>query len=198
MTEWKREGFDPAAVTRPVPELLRYYTVVSLFTLVLFPIVFLPLYFRYRTLRYRIDEEGVSMSWGVLFRREVYLTYRRLQDIQMTRGVIQRRLGLADLHLHTASGSSGAEMKLEGLPDPEAFRDFLYERMQGAEEEASTPDPTPVLPAPSDVRQDSPRGRVVPRSPTGEDEVLVLLTEIRDELRRRNRVTGHRTGGEGK
>jgi uncharacterized protein len=130
----RRLGVDPTSVTRPEPALLSYYKLSAAFALIFFPLVFLPLWFRYKSLRYRIDDEGVSMSWGILNKREVFLTYRRLQDIQMTQGFIQRKFGLADLHLHTASGSAGAEMKLEGLPDPEAFRDYLYARMRGAEE----------------------------------------------------------------
>jgi uncharacterized membrane protein YdbT with pleckstrin-like domain len=30
----------------------------------------MPLYFKYETLRYRFDEEGMSMSWGILMRRQ--------------------------------------------------------------------------------------------------------------------------------
>jgi uncharacterized protein len=159
--------FDPASITRPDPALLRYYLWVSLLSVVFFPFVFPPLWFKYRTLRYRFDDEGVSMSWGAFFRREIYLTYRRLQDIQMTRGVLQRRMGLADLHLHTASGKAGAEMKLEGITRPEALRDFLYERMRGTDTDEVHVGPSPDA-----------------------DEALRLLGEIRNELRRRNRADG--------
>ena len=40
-------------------------------------------WFRYHTMRYRFDAEGVSMSWGILFRREVLLNYSRIQDIHL-------------------------------------------------------------------------------------------------------------------
>ena len=71
------------------------------------------------------------MSWGILFRREVSLSYGRIQDIHLTSGIFQRWLGLADLHIQTASGSSAAEMTIEGLLEFEAVRDFLYSRMRG-------------------------------------------------------------------
>jgi uncharacterized protein len=202
----RRLGVDPTSVTRPVPELLRYYRLSAAFTLILFPLVFLPAYFRYRSLRYRIDDEGVSMSWGILNKREVFLTYRRLQDIQMTQGFIQRKFGLADLHLHTASGSSGAEMKLEGLPDPEAFRDYLYARMRGAEDgvsdATSSPETEPVSrthtapPASRDADPHTSAAGSGPRPATGggSDEALALLQEIRDELRQVNRRFDGREG----
>lgn len=206
----ERLGFDPTRITRPEPRLLTYYALSAALGLIFFPFIFIPLWIRYRSLRYRIDDEGVAMSWGVLNRREVFLTYRRLQDIQMTRGIIQRKLGLADLHLHTASGSSGAEMKLEGLPDPEAFRDYLYARMRqaggggpggshpgGATPEAATGTRTgragaggaeAAGAAPGFGRADAARAQGgAPGASATQDEALSLLREIRDELQRLNR-----------
>jgi putative membrane protein len=121
------------AIERPSPRLLVYYFLRS----VLFPLrlIVLPYdFFRYQTMRYRFDADGVSMSWGVLFRREIHLTYARVQDIHLTSGLLQRWLGLAELQIQTASGSAGAEMTIEGLLGVEALRDFLYSRMRGARE----------------------------------------------------------------
>src|SRR5690606_11562323 len=55
---------EAAATERPAPVLLRYYFWYSLAFVPLFPIVFLPLYFRYRSMRYHIDAEGITMRWG--------------------------------------------------------------------------------------------------------------------------------------
>ena len=72
------------------------------------------------------------MRWGLLFRREVSLTYSRLQDIHLQSNFVERWLGLARVQLQTASGSSGAEMTIEGLQEYELVRDYLYSRMRGA------------------------------------------------------------------
>jgi len=74
---------DISAIERPSPQLLKYYLLTSLVTGPLFPIVFLPQYFKYYTLRYRFDDEGISMRWGILFRREIVLNYARIQDIHL-------------------------------------------------------------------------------------------------------------------
>ncbi|MDP6466324.1 MAG: PH domain-containing protein, partial [Pirellulaceae bacterium] len=71
--------FNPMAITCPEPVLLKYYVGMALLAGPAFPIAFLPLYFKYTTLKYKFDEDGVSMRWGILFRREVHLTYRRIQ-----------------------------------------------------------------------------------------------------------------------
>jgi uncharacterized protein len=128
--------FDDAhllAIERPHPKLLVQYTLRSLAGLFLAPIVWVPLYFRYHTLRYRIADDGVSVSWGILFRREVHLTYKRIQDIHVSRSIVERYLGLGTVELQTASGSSRAELALEGLVEFDALRDFLYRRMRGHE-----------------------------------------------------------------
>ena len=119
------------ATHRPHPKLLRAYLIRSILTGPLIVLVLPVLYFRYRTLRYTFDDEGISMRWGILFRREVSLTYARIQDIHLTSGPLLRWLGLADIHVQTAAGSASAEMKVEGLPHYEAVREFLYSRMRG-------------------------------------------------------------------
>jgi putative membrane protein len=160
----KTGEFDPAAITRPDRSLLKYYLLVSLFVGPFFPIAFLPLFFKYETLKYRFDESGVSMSWGILFRREIYLTYRRIQDIHLTRNIIQRWMGLATVAIQTASGSAGPEMSIEGILQADRLRDFLYMQMRGARGE---------LDEETDATQSA-----------GEsDEALALLREIRDLLR---------------
>lgn len=119
------------AIERPHSKLMTYYLIQSI---MLPPISLLALpylYFRYHTMRYQIDDEGISMRWGILFRKQINLTYARIQDIHLTSGVIQRWLGLADIHIQTASGSASAEMKIEGLLEYEEIRDFLYSKMRG-------------------------------------------------------------------
>jgi putative membrane protein len=122
--------------------------------------VIIPLWIRYHTIRYRFDAEGLGMSVGFLFKRETYLTYRRIQDIHVSRGIIQRWLGLATVAVQTASGSATPEMTIEGVADPDGLRDWLYARMRGARDEGAE---TPERAEPS-------------------DEALVLLREIRDAL----------------
>ena len=149
---------DPRSITRPHDSLLTYYVLVSAVTLLAFPFVFLPLFIRFKTMRYRFDDDGVAMSWGLLFHREVYLTYRRIQDIHVTRNLVERWMGLAKVPIQTASGTSGATMSIVGIRNPEPLRDFLYERMRGARAEFD---------------QEAP----------ARDEALALLVEIRDLLR---------------
>jgi uncharacterized membrane protein YdbT with pleckstrin-like domain len=165
------EPFDFMAFKRPVKALASYYLLISLFALPAFPIVWLVRMCKYWTLEYDFDEEGISMKWGVLWRREIHLTYRRIQDIHLTRNVLQRWMSLANVSVQTAGGSSGPEMVIEGAPDPEALRDALYSRMRGSGEHvAEGEEPTGSGEA----------------AEAEESAVIELLLEIRDLLKARN------------
>jgi putative membrane protein len=160
--------FDARTITRPDRLLLKYYIITAILFGPGFFLIIVPLLFRYHTLKYRFDDEGISMSWGVIFHQEIYLTYRRIQDIHVTRNVLHRWLGLSAVAVQTASGSAGAEMTIEGITNPEQLRDFLYTRMRGARGEE--PDAAALAASPESTA-------------TPEDEALALLREIRDELR---------------
>ncbi len=152
------------ALARPDPKLLVHYAILSLAALFAAPIVFVPLFFRYHTLRYKLDADGISASWGILFRREVHLTYKRIQDIHVKRNLIERWLGIGRVEVQTASGSSSAELVFEGLLDTDAMRDYLYRRMRGHEAVAAEPA----------ARADA--------GAATQDAVLVLLRSIHKEL----------------
>ncbi|MFQ5528264.1 MAG: PH domain-containing protein [Thermoanaerobaculia bacterium] len=117
---------------RPHPNLYKYYILESLVLGPFFFIALIPRTFRFRTLRYHWDEKGITARWGVLFRREISLDFERIQDIHLSSNLFERWLGLAKVQVQTASGSSQAEMTIEGLPDYAEVRDFLYARMRGA------------------------------------------------------------------
>lgn len=171
--------FHPRAIERPDPALMKYYLIASLGSLCAFPIVILPLIARYRTLRYRFDDEGIFMSWGLFFRRETNLTYRRIQDIHLTRNLLERWMGLAKVTIQTAAGSASPVMTIEGVLQAAELRDFLYTKMRGAKagsdaHHSDVAAAAGVLQAVHEAHGDDAPG----------DEALKLLIDIRDELRR--------------
>jgi uncharacterized membrane protein YdbT with pleckstrin-like domain len=154
-------------IERPHPSLMWYYALASLLAGPFFLIPLVPLYFRYHTMRYRFDADGVKMSWGILFRREVSLTYARVQDIHLTSNLVERWLGLAEVKLSTASGSAGAEMTIEGIREFDLVRDFLYAKMRGGRDKPSAP------------RAGAPRGEV--EGPL--EAVTAALRQVSEDLR---------------
>lgn len=129
-------------IRRPGRNLLVYYLLESLLLGPFFPVLLIPRLFRFRTLRYHLEADGVSAEWGALFRREVSLGYSRIQDLHLASNVVERWLGLARIQVQTASGSSTAEMTIEGQADYEAVRDWIYERARGARRTHGTGSPS--------------------------------------------------------
>lgn len=163
------------AIDRPDPRLWRYYVLRCLAFPPALPFALPYHWFRYHSMRYRFTPEGVSMSWGVLFRHEIVLNYARIQDIHLESNVIERWLGLARLQIQTASGSAAAEMTLEGLTQFEAVRDFLYARMRGVRDHHDVPTSEAPSVAPG-----------MPEASAGSADALALADALRhltEELR---------------
>ncbi|MCF7687090.1 MAG: PH domain-containing protein [Cephaloticoccus sp.] len=150
-------------IERPHANLWTYYILACLAFPPAFPFLILPAWFRYHTMRYRFNDEGISMSWGILFRREIIINYARIQDIHLRSNFVERWLGLSRILVQTASGNAGAEMSLEGLREFEAVRDFLYSKMRGVRDQ-----PTPGQPG-------NPAG--------GSAELAATLREVAAEIR---------------
>ncbi len=172
---------DPAldrqiqAIERPDKVLLKYYLISCLAFPPMLLIAGPYYYFRYHTMRYRFTDDGISMSWGILFRREIIVNYARIQDIHLKSNIVERWLGIARILVQTASGSSSAEMTIEGLKEFEALRDFLYARMRGVKDPHHAPAATT---APGAVTES---GEVA----AALREAVAELRAVREELARR-------------
>ena len=173
------------AIERPHPNLFTYYCLALLAVPPLLPILILPAWFRYHTMRYKFTDEGISMSWGILFRREIIVNYARIQDIHLRSNFVERWLGLARVLVQTASGSAGAELTLEGLQEFAAIRDFLYARMRGVKDHAH-PSGAPAAA--------SAGGAAVPAMVGSEAELAAALREVAGELREIRKALQARAG----
>lgn len=130
------------AISRPHPNLLRYYLLGSLLWGPLLPIPLIIGILRYRTLHYQFNDEGITMRWGGFTRHEVSLAYNRIQDIHLRSNLLERRLGLARIEIQTAGGGGHPEMTLEGLPAFEAVRAFLYAHAQRSDQSGASAIPS--------------------------------------------------------
>lgn len=167
------------AIERPDKALWTYYVLVSLATFLGFPVVVVIRYFRYHTMRYKFSDDGISMRWGILFRREIIVNYARIQDIHLKSNIVERWLGLARILVQTASGNSSAELTIEGIKEFEQLRDFLYSRMRGVKDHHAIPDAGAQS---SDSR------------PGSSDELTAVLREAVGELRAIREAIGKRDG----
>lgn len=174
---------DVQAIDRPHPNQLKLYLIGALLGSVMscfiaLPIALLaliPLLIRYYTMRYRFDENGVGVSYGWLFRHESYLTFEKIQDIHLNRGLLERWLGLGTVDIQTASGNFGAEISLIGLTKYDGVRDFLYQKMRRRK------------------RRGGPDEDDAAKVAAGSG--LALLQDIRDEVRSLRAAVENRSAG---
>jgi membrane protein YdbS with pleckstrin-like domain len=75
-----------------------------------------------------IDEEGIEIRRGVVFRHVIFVPRSRIQHTDVSQGPLQRRFGLATLVVNTA-GTHEHEINLDGIARATALeaRDSLLE-----------------------------------------------------------------------
>jgi membrane protein YdbS with pleckstrin-like domain len=71
-----------------------------------------------RSWGYFAGPEELLVTSGVMFHRLVAVPYGRMQFVDVKAGPIQRSLGIATVHLHTASQLTAAVIR--GVPDEQA------------------------------------------------------------------------------
>ncbi|WP_048076727.1 PH domain-containing protein, partial [Halorubrum sp. AJ67] len=91
----------------------------------------------YRRFEYVLTEDTLDISSGVISRREREIPYRRIQNVDVSRGVIQRAIGVAAVDLETAGGSS-TEGSIRFVTPEEATR--LQREVQRRKSDASRTD----------------------------------------------------------
>jgi membrane protein YdbS with pleckstrin-like domain len=81
---------------------------------------------RYRATRYRVDDRGLTIRRGILWRTVTSVPKSRVQHTDVLQGPLQRQFELATLVIHTA-GTQDASVSLSGLAHHTALpiRDFL-------------------------------------------------------------------------
>jgi putative membrane protein len=75
----------------------------------------------YQRFEYELNEDTLDIVSGVISRRDREIPIRRVQNVDITRNVFQRALGLAQIDLETAGGSS-TEASLRYVSHDEAKR----------------------------------------------------------------------------
>lgn len=81
---------------------------------------------RWRRTRWQLDHRGLSVKRGLVWHSEVLVPRTRVQHLDLERGPIERRFGLATLVVHTAGARMNA-LRQHGFLDADAvaLRDAL-------------------------------------------------------------------------
>ncbi len=85
---------------------------------------------------YLLRQRDISFKSGVFFRDWITIPFTRVQHCELSRGVLDRSFGLAELRVYTAGGSS-SDISIPGLRDEVAVRlkDFVISQIKDHDEE---------------------------------------------------------------
>lgn len=82
---------------------------------------------RYRHWTYRLDDVALEIASGPIVRTESVIPYFRVQHVDTSAGPIERKLGLANLKVHTASAATDAVLPGLSAEDAERIRRRMLE-----------------------------------------------------------------------
>jgi membrane protein YdbS with pleckstrin-like domain len=118
-----------ALVGLPGPVLVAMVPAASIAIVVAMVIAWVLPSAQYQAFDYEVDEAGISIRSGIVWRSQIRLPRVRIQHTDVSQGPLQRRFGVATLKLYTA-GSRYTRIDLPGLAHDEALalRDALIAR----------------------------------------------------------------------
>jgi membrane protein YdbS with pleckstrin-like domain len=97
-------------------------------------IILLYLYQRayYLTYFYDLKEDYLVIRKGVITPAEINIPYERIQDIYVDQDILDRLFGLYDVHLSTATITSGIEAHIDGVERraAEGLRSLLLQKIR--------------------------------------------------------------------
>ncbi|WP_372016908.1 PH domain-containing protein [Pseudoxanthomonas sp. 10H] len=86
---------------------------------------------RHRRIGWKLDAEGFATRRGGLWRTETLVPVSRVQHLDLERGPLERKLGLATLVVHTAGTRMAAvKLPLLALEDAEVLRAHLARQVE--------------------------------------------------------------------
>ena len=88
----------------------------------------------FRVLEYAIDIDGVKMSGGVVWKKNVTVPYSKITNVDITRGPLQRYYNIGTIHVQTAGagGQQGqkAELKLLSVRELTEAKEAIIENIR--------------------------------------------------------------------
>jgi putative membrane protein len=86
---------------------------------------------RYMSVRFGVVDNVLTIKSGIVYKQTRTIPIDRIQNINITRTVLHRLVGVADLKIETAAGAGAeAELSALGVEDAEALRKDLTQRKE--------------------------------------------------------------------
>lgn len=103
----------------------------------------------HRRFEYEPTEDTFDVSWGVFTRRDREIPYHRIQNVSISRNLLHRLVGIAEVRVETA-GADETEIHLQYVSEAEARR--LQETITERKRDGAPEGPTPPSGRPTTAR----------------------------------------------
>lgn len=90
---------------------------------------------------YNCDGAFITIKKGVFAPTEIHVQYQKIQDVYVDQDIIDRIMGLYDVHIASATITSGIEAHIDGVEfdAAERIKNFLLGKIQGGNSVPSAP-----------------------------------------------------------
>ncbi len=94
---------------------------------------------------YNADEHFITIKKGVFAPGEIHVQYPKIQDVYVDQDIVDRVMGLYDVHIASATVSSGIEAHIDGVEfaAAEGLKNMFLDKIKGG---GSMPATTPTMP----------------------------------------------------
>jgi membrane protein YdbS with pleckstrin-like domain len=85
----------------------------------------------YQSYLFLLTDDMILIQRGVIWNRKTVIPYNRVQNVDITHNPLERILGIATVHVHTAAiGMAYAEGKLPGIPFPDELSEIIMRKVR--------------------------------------------------------------------
>ena len=85
----------------------------------------------YESYTFLLTEDMILIEKGVIWKRKNAIPYSRVQNVNITHNPLERILGIATVHIHTAGmGMAYAEGKVSGIPFPDELSEIILRKVR--------------------------------------------------------------------
>lgn len=106
-------GFEESISNKATDLIFSSLIVIIFFVLLILNIIYQYLYIL--NFKYFTDGKSITIKKGIISRHEITLPFNRITDLYVDQGILDRILGLNDLHFSSPTSTSGSAAHIAGL-----------------------------------------------------------------------------------
>ena len=136
------ENQQASGVTMIIAPILGF--VVVFLAIILMYVVYMKMYIK--NYYYAGEDHFITIKKGVFAPAEIHVQWQKIQDVYVDQDILDRIMGLYDVHIASATAASGIEAHIDGVDKAAAdgLKKFLLDKMSGTYKPNNTSDSSAI------------------------------------------------------